>query len=105
MKKLGLQEVKNLALPLQLDLEVLDIKLRPCDYKISALSFKRPFLCETICYAILTPTLFPAKTSTELTASLCPHHILQCHMFISPSLPLGKMSKEMTLINCFVPNA
>lgn len=61
VKKLGLQEVKNLALPPQLDLEVLDIKLRPCDYKISTLSFTQPFLCETVCYSILTPTLTPSK--------------------------------------------
>lgn len=33
-----LQEVKNLALAPQLDLEVLDIKLRSHDYKISTLS-------------------------------------------------------------------
>lgn len=106
VKKLGLQEVKSLALPPQLDLEVLDIKLRACDYKISALSFTQPFFCETVCYSILTPTLTPPPpTSTELTASLRSHQSLQRHIFILPSLPLGKMSKETSLINCFVPNA
>ena len=103
VKKLGLQEVKNLALPPQLDLEVLDIKLRPCDYKISALSFTRPFLCETVCYSILTPTLTPSKP--PLNWLLLYALIIVCNATYLYCLPchLGKWARRRLLLFC--PNA
>lgn len=99
VKKLGLQEVKSLALPPQLDLEVLDIKLRACDYKISALSFTQPFFCETVCYSILTPTLTPPP-QPPLNWLLLYGLIRVCNATYLYCLPchLGKWARRRVLL-------
>lgn len=104
VRKIRLQEFKNLTLAPQLDQEVLDIKLRSYDDKLSTLSFIQLFLCETICESILTPNSYPTSLA-KVTASLCSHPILQGHIFILPSLTPEKASKESHLINYYILNA